>query len=260
MTVTISVLLFSASFLAELSVRSPWKLFIFIIWKNIFWIKVSQNKIIKFWKRKHCSYCSDILHTVTNTDVSNECWIPRRQVKNHSHKSIHAYNCVHSWPVLCCVCVSVKFNASFLAEISVTSPRKHLFSLSKTYILHQSIQKNTWFNFEKRSTGEVLLLWLGMVRSMGEPNFKRLLNLIYVCTVSVYVTSKCSMCCLICFWSSLVCFVFKQLFCLLAAFVKGRKAENVVKHLQSHQCCRFSRIIAKVTPRNMYFYYQNNYL
>ena len=37
---------FSASFLAELSVRSPRKLFIFIIKKNIFWIKVSKNKII----------------------------------------------------------------------------------------------------------------------------------------------------------------------------------------------------------------------
>ena len=32
----------SASFLAEISVNSPWKLFIFIIYKNIFCIKVSK--------------------------------------------------------------------------------------------------------------------------------------------------------------------------------------------------------------------------
>ena len=34
----------SASFLAEVSVRSPRKLFIFIILKNIFWIRVSKKK------------------------------------------------------------------------------------------------------------------------------------------------------------------------------------------------------------------------
>ena len=33
----------SASFLAEISVTSPRKLFIFIIWKNIFWMKVSKK-------------------------------------------------------------------------------------------------------------------------------------------------------------------------------------------------------------------------
>ena len=36
----------SASFLAELSVRSPRKLFIFIIYKNVSWMKVSKNKLI----------------------------------------------------------------------------------------------------------------------------------------------------------------------------------------------------------------------
>ena len=36
----------SASFLAELSVRSPRKLIVFIILKNIFWIKVSKNHFI----------------------------------------------------------------------------------------------------------------------------------------------------------------------------------------------------------------------
>ena len=36
----------SASFLADLSVRSPRKLFIFIIYKNIFWIKVSNKYYI----------------------------------------------------------------------------------------------------------------------------------------------------------------------------------------------------------------------
>ena len=33
----------SATFLAEISVNSPWKLVIFIIWKNLFWIKVSKK-------------------------------------------------------------------------------------------------------------------------------------------------------------------------------------------------------------------------
>ena len=44
----------SASFLAELSVSSPQKLFIFIIYKNIFWIKVSKKYFIQFSERKHC--------------------------------------------------------------------------------------------------------------------------------------------------------------------------------------------------------------
>ena len=33
----------SASFLAEISIRSPRKIFIFIIYKNVFWIKVSRK-------------------------------------------------------------------------------------------------------------------------------------------------------------------------------------------------------------------------
>ena len=36
----------SASFLAEISVRSPRKLFIYIIYKHIFWIKVSKKYFI----------------------------------------------------------------------------------------------------------------------------------------------------------------------------------------------------------------------
>ena len=43
----------SASFLAEISVRSPRKLFIFIIYKNLLCIKVSKKYFIYFWKRKH---------------------------------------------------------------------------------------------------------------------------------------------------------------------------------------------------------------
>ena len=39
-------LLFSGSFLSEISVRSPQLLFIFIIYKNIFWMKVSQKAFI----------------------------------------------------------------------------------------------------------------------------------------------------------------------------------------------------------------------
>ena len=37
---------YSASFLAEISVSSPRKLFIFIIYKNIFWLKVSKKYFI----------------------------------------------------------------------------------------------------------------------------------------------------------------------------------------------------------------------
>ena len=43
----------SASLLAETSVRSPRKLFIFIIYKNIFRIKVSKKYFIYFSKQKH---------------------------------------------------------------------------------------------------------------------------------------------------------------------------------------------------------------
>ena len=43
----------SASFLAEISVKSPWIFLIFIIYTNIFCIKVSKKYIFKFWERKH---------------------------------------------------------------------------------------------------------------------------------------------------------------------------------------------------------------
>ena len=44
----------SASFIAELSVRSPQKLFSFVSKNNILWIEVSKKHLIYFWKQKHC--------------------------------------------------------------------------------------------------------------------------------------------------------------------------------------------------------------
>ena len=40
----------SASFLAEISHTSPWQFFIFIIYKNIFWIEVSEKQFIPILK------------------------------------------------------------------------------------------------------------------------------------------------------------------------------------------------------------------
>ena len=42
---------------AEISVRSPRKLFIFIVYEFISWIKVSKTYFILFLKRKHCWTC-----------------------------------------------------------------------------------------------------------------------------------------------------------------------------------------------------------
>ena len=39
---------------AEIPLGSPQKLFIFIIKKNICWVKVSKNKIIYFWRKLYC--------------------------------------------------------------------------------------------------------------------------------------------------------------------------------------------------------------
>ena len=44
----------SASFLTRISASSPRKFSICIIYKNLFWIKVSKKYFIKFWNRKHC--------------------------------------------------------------------------------------------------------------------------------------------------------------------------------------------------------------
>ena len=41
------------SFIAKMLVRSPQNLFIFMIFKNIFRIKVSVTQLIYFWKQKH---------------------------------------------------------------------------------------------------------------------------------------------------------------------------------------------------------------
>ena len=43
-------LLYSASFLAEISVRSPRTLFIFIIYKKLSWIKISKKTFYLFLK------------------------------------------------------------------------------------------------------------------------------------------------------------------------------------------------------------------
>ena len=55
----------SVAVLAEISLRSPRKLFIFIIKKYIYRIEVSKNQFILFWKKLHwmqhpsnkCGYC-----------------------------------------------------------------------------------------------------------------------------------------------------------------------------------------------------------
>ena len=44
----------SVAVLAEISLRSPRKLFIFIIYKIIYRIKVPKKQIIWFWKKLHC--------------------------------------------------------------------------------------------------------------------------------------------------------------------------------------------------------------
>ena len=43
---TEALLVTSGSFLAEILVNSPWKSFIFIIYGNVFWIKVSKQYLI----------------------------------------------------------------------------------------------------------------------------------------------------------------------------------------------------------------------
>ena len=43
----------STYFFADISVRSPRKMFIFIIWKNISWITVSKKYFIWIWKQKY---------------------------------------------------------------------------------------------------------------------------------------------------------------------------------------------------------------
>ena len=43
----------SVAVLAEILLRSPQKIFMFIIKKIICWVKVSKNETIKFWKKLH---------------------------------------------------------------------------------------------------------------------------------------------------------------------------------------------------------------
>ena len=57
----------SASFLAELLVSPPRKIVVFIMYKNISWIKVSKKYQIWFWKQTHWLRCR--LHTPTSVTV-----------------------------------------------------------------------------------------------------------------------------------------------------------------------------------------------
>ena len=52
----VKALMVRASFSAEISVRSPRTLFIFIIYNNLFWIQVSKKYFISFRERKHCCW------------------------------------------------------------------------------------------------------------------------------------------------------------------------------------------------------------
>ena len=47
----IKLLVTSVAVLAEIPLRSPQKIFVFIIKKYICWVKESKNKIILFWKK-----------------------------------------------------------------------------------------------------------------------------------------------------------------------------------------------------------------
>ena len=43
----------SVADLAEIPLKSPQNLYIFIIKKYICWVKVSKNNLISFWKKNH---------------------------------------------------------------------------------------------------------------------------------------------------------------------------------------------------------------
>ena len=59
----------SASFLANISVKSPRKLFISIIQINVFRIKVSKKHFDIFWIQKHCRRSVPIRDTIRRTGV-----------------------------------------------------------------------------------------------------------------------------------------------------------------------------------------------
>ena len=98
-----------ASFLAEISGRSPRKYFIFIICKNLFWIKVSKKYFIQFWKRKHWL----LYYAMTG---------------KYSNQSVLQQGCKEQ----CC---------RFSRNIAQVTPKIMYFYYQKIYLQDQSIQK-----------------------------------------------------------------------------------------------------------------------
>ena len=72
----------SSAVLAEISLRSPRKLFIFIIKKYIYRIKVSKNKLIKFWKKLHCTSPEDMVCMSHAYDTNDRPLVIRTLVSN----------------------------------------------------------------------------------------------------------------------------------------------------------------------------------
>ena len=103
----------SASFLTEISVGSPRKLFNFIISKNLFRIKVSKSTLRK---QKQCWSCVGMRFS-------------RVQRQRFDQTS----------PRLPTLVIS----ASCIVETSVRSPRNYLFSLSKKIHFRIKVSKNT---------------------------------------------------------------------------------------------------------------------
>ena len=78
----------SASYLAGISVRSAQKLFIFIVYTNILWIKVSNKYFILFWKQKHwcwhrwqftVPYHCQLFHPQNKREASSTLFVANRQ-------------------------------------------------------------------------------------------------------------------------------------------------------------------------------------
>ena len=107
----------SASFLAELSVSSPRKLFIFIIYKNVFRIKSSKKIFYLILKKLHWSPASPYSVTLNLHNLKGAVLL-------------------------------------FQPKYRLSHPEKYLFSLYNKIFSGSKYPKNILFNFEKRNTGK----------------------------------------------------------------------------------------------------------
>ena len=141
---------------AEISAKSSRKLFIFSIWKTIFWTKVSKNVSFNFGNRS-TGTASKPAAMYSLVRSLRKLLILILYKKNIWHHGIsQRFRFANNWHVQTC-------SASFKAEISVRSPQElFIYIIKNIYFPDQSVQITFYLVLKTDRLETCLGEWLGV--------------------------------------------------------------------------------------------------